>query len=116
MLRIDAAEFGAPRAAVLKALEAEGIPCGAGYGFYLPQQPLFRNRAFGPYLSGASARLDYSEVSCPASDLLCREQSIWLEQHLLLGSTADTEDIATAFEKIYDHREVLKDAALLAGG
>ena len=116
MLRIDAAAFGAPRAAVLKALEAEGIPCGAGYGFSLPQQPLFRNRAFGPYLSGASARLDYREVSCPASDLLCREQSIWLEQHLLLGSTADAEDIATAFEKIYEHREVLKDSALLAGG
>ena len=52
MLRIDAAVFGAPRAAVLKALEAEGIPCGAGYGFSLPQQPLFRNKAFGPYLSG----------------------------------------------------------------
>ena len=116
MLRIDAAEFGAPRAAVLKALEAEGIPCGAGYGFSLPQQPLFRNKAFGPYLSGASPRLDYREVRCPASDLLCREQSIWLEQHLLLGSTADTEDIATAFEKIYEHREVLKDSALLAGG
>jgi dTDP-4-amino-4,6-dideoxygalactose transaminase len=116
MLRIDAAAFGAPRAAVLKALEAEGIPCGAGYGFSLPQQRLFRNKAFGPYLSGASARLDYREVRCPASDLLCREQSIWLEQHLLLGSTADADDIAIAFEKIYEHREVLKESALLAGG
>jgi dTDP-4-amino-4,6-dideoxygalactose transaminase len=116
MLRIDAAEFGAPRAAVLKALEAEGIPCGAGYGFSLPQQPLFRNNAFGPYLSGASSRLDYHEVRCPASDLLCSEQAIWLEQHLLLGSSADAEDIAIAFEKIYEHREVLKESALFAGG
>jgi dTDP-4-amino-4,6-dideoxygalactose transaminase len=48
MLRIDAARFGAPRSAVLAALEAEGIPCSGGYGFSLPDQPLFRNRAFGP--------------------------------------------------------------------
>ena len=36
MLRLDAAAFGAPRAAVLRALEAEGIPCSGGYGFSLP--------------------------------------------------------------------------------
>ena len=50
MLRLDGEAFGAPRAAVLKALQAEGIPCSAGYGFSLPQQPMFRNKAFGPYL------------------------------------------------------------------
>ena len=50
MLRFDAAAFGAPRAAVLEALQAEGIPCSAGYGYPLPDQPLFRNKAFGPYL------------------------------------------------------------------
>ena len=43
------AEFGASRAAVLDALAAEGIPCSAGYGYSLPDQPLFRNKAFGPY-------------------------------------------------------------------
>lgn len=106
MLRIDAA-FGAPRAAVLRALEAEGIPCSAGYGYSLPDQPLFRNKAFGPYLPAASASLDYSRALCPNSDLLCREQSIWLEQNLLLGSREDMDDIARAFEKIYEHRQAL---------
>ena len=110
MLRIDATAFGAPRAAVLKALEAEGIPCSAGYGFSLPRQPLFQNKAFGPYLAGAAASLDYRDVCCPASDLICREQCIWLEQHLLLGSRADTEDIARAFEKVYEHRDELNQA------
>src|SRR5439155_14394508 len=33
MLRLDGAAFGVPRAAVLKALQAEGIPCSGGYGF-----------------------------------------------------------------------------------
>jgi dTDP-4-amino-4,6-dideoxygalactose transaminase len=103
MLRFDRDAFGAPRAAVLKALEAEGIPCSAGYGFSLPNQPLFRSRAFGPYLADAASRLDYEQVSCPNSDRLCRE-SLWLGQELLLGPRDDMDDIARAFEKVHEHR------------
>jgi dTDP-4-amino-4,6-dideoxygalactose transaminase len=114
MLRIDAAAFGAPRDGVLKALEAEGIPCSSGYGFSLPDQPLFRNKAFGPYLPNASRRLDYREAHCPNSDILCREQSIWLEQHLLLGTREDMDDIIRAFEKVHEHRAALGTADLRA--
>lgn len=106
MLRLDAAAFGAPRDAVVEALAAEGIPCSSGYGFSLPRQPLFRNKAFGPFLSGASARLDYEQSPCPASDRLC-EQSIWLEHAMLLGPRTDIDDIARAFEKVHEHRAAL---------
>jgi len=106
MLRLDAAAFGAARDAVVEALAAEGIPCSSGYGFSLPRQPLFRNKAFGPFLSGASARLDYESTPCPASDRLC-EQSIWLEHAMLLGPRTDIDDIARAFEKVYEHRAAL---------
>ena len=109
MLRLDSAAFGVPRAVVLKALEAEGIPCSGGYGFSLYNQPMFRNRAFGPYLpNSASARLDYRKVRCPNSDLICRE-AIWIGQSLLLGSRADMDDIANAFDKVYENREPLCD-------
>lgn len=111
MLRLDAAVFGAPRAAVLGALQAEGIPCSGGYGFPLPDQPLFRNKAFGPYLPDASARLDCSRVHCPNSIVICREQGVWLEQSLMLGTQADMDDIADAFEKVYDQRAALVAAA-----
>lgn len=107
MLRLDGAVFGAPRAAVLKALQAEGIPCSAGYGFSLPRQPFFRNKAFGPFLPKAVARLDYTRADCPNSDLICREQSVWLEQSLLLGPRADMDDIACAFEKVFENRDAL---------
>lgn len=109
MMRLDAAAFGAPRAAVLDALRAEGIPCSAGYGWTLPRQPLFQNKAFGPYLSGAVSRLDYTAQAdrCVNADLLCREQAIWLEQSLMLGSRADIDDIARAFEKVHEHRDAL---------
>jgi dTDP-4-amino-4,6-dideoxygalactose transaminase len=107
MLRLDAETFGAPRDAVIRALVAEGIPCSGGYGFSLPDQPLFRTKAFGPYLPDARSKLDYSASRCPNSDLVCRDQAIWLGQNLLLGPRVDIDDIAGAFEKVYEHRSSL---------
>ena len=107
MIRIDPAAFGATRAAVIAALQAEGIPCSAGYGYSLPDQPLFRNKAFGPFLHRAAEALDYGKCQCPNSDLICREQGLWLEQNLLLGSEQDIDDIAGAFEKVHTHRAAL---------
>jgi dTDP-4-amino-4,6-dideoxygalactose transaminase len=105
MIRLER-EFGATRDKVLSALEAEGIPCSAGYGYPLHRQPLFRNKAFGPYLRDAMDVPDYSRVACPNADLACA-QSIWLEQSLLLGTPDDMNDIAAAFQKIHEHRATL---------
>jgi dTDP-4-amino-4,6-dideoxygalactose transaminase len=88
MLRLDPGEFGAPRDGVLRALAAEGIPCSAGYGFPLPAQPIFRTKAFGPYVPNAAARLDYSLSRCPTAEMVCA-QAIWFGQNLLLGERAD---------------------------
>jgi dTDP-4-amino-4,6-dideoxygalactose transaminase len=109
MMRVDGGKFGAPRAAVTAALCAEGVPCSAGYGFSLHEQPMFRNRAFGPYLKGIRDQIDYGRVHCPNSDLLCREQALWLEQAALLGPREDMDDIYRAFEKIHEHRAALAD-------
>jgi dTDP-4-amino-4,6-dideoxygalactose transaminase len=115
MLRIDAHEFGAPRAAVIAALQAEGIPCSPGYGFSLPQQPMFRNRAFGPYLPRIKDQLDFASVQCPNSDLLCREQALWLEHAMFLGPREDMDDIYRAFEKVHQQRTALADWSRRAG-
>ncbi|MES1213543.1 MAG: DegT/DnrJ/EryC1/StrS family aminotransferase [Singulisphaera sp.] len=116
MMRIDAQAFGVPRGAVVEALRAEGIPCSPGYGLSLPQQPMFQNRAFGPYLPCVSDQLDYARVQCPNSDLLCSDQALWLEQAMFLGPRADVEDIARAFEKIHDQRAALVDSHRQAAG
>lgn len=113
MLRLDKEAFGAPRAVVLEALRAEGIPCVGGYGYPLPDQPLFRNKAFGPYLPDR-ARLDYTAVDCPNSRLICAEQGVWLDQSMMLGSRADMDDIADAFEKVHAHRDALSGRAAQA--
>jgi dTDP-4-amino-4,6-dideoxygalactose transaminase len=107
LFRIDAQQFGAPRAAVLKALEAEGIPVSGGYAIPLYRQPLFLNKAFGPYLHQAAKTLDYGKVNCPNCEKICSEQGAWLEQNLFLGPGSDMEDIANAFEKVYQHRNDL---------
>lgn len=107
MVRIDPAQFGASRASLADALAAEGIPCSAGYGYSLPDQPLFRDKAFGPFLPHATARLDYGVTHCPNSDLICREQGLWLGQNLLLGAADDVDDIVRAFEKVHTHRREL---------
>lgn len=107
MLRVDGHEFGAPRAAVIKALQAEGIPCSGGYGLSLHHQPIFRNKAFGPYLPKVSAKLNYQKTQCPNSDLICREQCLWLEHGIFLGARSDIDDVARAFEKIHENRDAL---------
>lgn len=109
MLRLDAREFGAPRAAVLEALEAEGIPCSGGYALSLHRQPMFLHQAFGPYLPQARRPLDYRKTHCPNSDLICRKQGVWIEQSVLLGPRADMDDIVRAFVKVYEHRQALAD-------
>lgn len=108
LFRIDAAAFGASREAVLQALQAEGIPVCGGYALPLYRQPLFLNRAFGPYLPNASRMLDYSTVKCPNCEKICREQGGWFEQNLFLGPQADMDDIANAFEKVYEQRDALR--------
>jgi dTDP-4-amino-4,6-dideoxygalactose transaminase len=110
LMRIVAKEFGAPREMILKALQAEGIPIGGGYALPLYRQPLFLNKAFGPYLPGASAKLDYGAVQCPNCEKICAEQGAWLEQSLFLGSQSDMDDIAQAFQKVYEHRADLREA------
>jgi len=114
MMRVVESEFGVSRSTVLSALQAEGIPCSAGYGYSLYDQPMFRNLAFGPYLQNAIKRLDYSTSLCPNSDLICREQALWLGQSMLLAEQVDMDDIALAFRKIYENRGLLADHTLAA--
>lgn len=91
MMRVVGEEFGVSRATVLKALRAEGIPCSGGYAISLPDQPLFKNKAFAPYLPGVSGKLNFAKTRVPNSDLICREQGLWLEQSIFFGAARGHE-------------------------
>jgi dTDP-4-amino-4,6-dideoxygalactose transaminase len=112
LFRLDEGELGVSRTDFLDALAAEGIPCCAGYVIPLYRQPLFLNRAFGPYTGYQRFRpdLDYGRVSCPNCAAICSRQGAWLEQRLFLGTRDDMDDIAAAFEKVHACRGRLADA------
>jgi dTDP-4-amino-4,6-dideoxygalactose transaminase len=114
MIRIDPDVLGTDRKTLLAALQAEGIPATICYPEPLYRQPMFLNKAFGPYTGYRSARPDYDfqKVSCPNCELLCSQQGIWLEQRLFLGTRQDMDDIAAAFEKVYDNRAALASVAV----
>ncbi len=112
-MRYEAAAFGVPRQAFLKALNAEGVFAVAGYIVPLYAQPLFTQKNFGPYTGYRLSRpdLDYAKMICPNCERICREEGIWLVQNELLGTQQEMDQIAGAFSKLYDKRGDLQKFA-----
>ncbi len=90
---------GRPREEFLKALNAEGIPCSAGY-VPLYKEHVFLKRPESHDLCQRSALKDYTKVRCPVCERACNEEAVWLYQNMLLGDEQDMADIATAIAKI----------------
>jgi perosamine synthetase len=103
MFRYDSNHFARlPRSRFLKALEAEGIPCSAGYS-PLNKEPFIeaslKSRAFRKIYS-AKELADYRERNhCPKNDKLC-EEAVWFTQTMLLGDSRDMDQIAESIRKI----------------
>lgn len=107
LFRIDGKKFGASRVSILSALGADDIPVSSGYALPLYRQPLFLNKAFGPYLPQSRRGLDYGKVSCPNCERICSEEGAWLEQSLFLAPESQMDQIADAFEAVYSNRNLL---------
>jgi len=93
-----------PREKFLSALNAEGIPAYSGYPQPLYQNPLFLRKGKGPRFCPLSCpyygkEIDYSEVSCPNAERICKE-AVWLRHSVLLGDKEDMDDIITAVKKL----------------
>jgi len=117
IFRFDEAEFGVSRAGFLAALQAEGIPCLAGYAHPLYKNPMFLRHDFYPrgcpVTCGHYDRaIDYAsfEALCPNAERACRE-AVWLEHRLLLAEREDMDDIVRAVEKVHEHLPDFKLAA-----
>jgi dTDP-4-amino-4,6-dideoxygalactose transaminase len=98
--RYDPSGFGGRTlAAFLRALNAEGVPCGSGY------VPLYKERLFARHAARQGAwcqagqRIDYPNLSLPVCEQVCTD-TVWMSQTLLLGTKADMDDIATAIAKV----------------
>ena len=100
---------GLSREAFLAALNAEGIPCSAGYCFPLYRNPMFLRKDFWkggfPCVPPFARELDYADFAdlCPVSEALCRD-AVWFTQNMLLGTREDMDDIVKAVLKIQKNR------------
>jgi len=109
-------EFGGlSRDVFLKALGAEGIPAGKGYTRGCHQQPLFLDKEgqrSWPYNRPLTDRdVDYASMSCPNTDYLCEEETIWLSGAFMLdGGRTGMEQVAEAIAKIGEHQAELAEA------
>ena len=100
--RYDAGAFGGhTREDFIKALNAEGIGCGAGY------VPLYREIVFQRKTAGqgswcqAGRKIEYAAFAeqCPVCEQVCQD-AVWLFQSQLLGPRSDMDDIVAAIAKI----------------
>lgn len=106
---------GVTRDTFLKALRAEGVPCGTGHTQPLYQNPLFRDteHAFGrtgfPLRGGPyGGTMDYSSVVCPEAERIYRTEAVVLAHPLFLGGPADMEAILGAIDKLWVNRQALR--------
>jgi hypothetical protein len=95
--------LGIPREAFLKALQAEGVPASEGW-----YQPLYRNGVFARAAIGprhgiraplAGTGVDYSHVSCPVCEQVCRD-AVWIPQNVLLAEEPQMRRLAEAIHKV----------------
>jgi dTDP-4-amino-4,6-dideoxygalactose transaminase len=100
---------GMSRSQFIKAMGAEGIPCGSGYGAGLNT---------GAYINEAFQSKNYQKMypkemldfkkyvaqnQCPVNDRLCSEETVAFGQRMLLADRSDMDDIVRAVEKIHSN-------------
>ena len=108
--RMVAQEFGnVSREKFIKALNAEGIPCFAGYGKQnydgLIEEAL-NSRGYKRLFSEKRLKQWREENTLPGNNQLA-EEAVFMKQNMLLGTTADMDDIVNAIQKIYENPENL---------
>jgi dTDP-4-amino-4,6-dideoxygalactose transaminase len=100
LFQVDEARLGISRNRFLRALRAEGIPCGVA------NEPVYRSALFplasSPYR--AACRLAGAEAAelheCPNAERLFEQQQVAIPHQLLLGNDADVDDIVAAAAKV----------------
>lgn len=109
IFRIDPEAFGGlSKAAIARALQAEGIPASVGYSKPLYKEPYIEYFKRCPLSCPRYGKqIDYFSVKAPVAEKACYQEGLWFPQYVLLGSREDMDDIVAAFEKLKDNLEEL---------
>jgi perosamine synthetase len=114
-MRYDAKHFhGMPRSVFMRALRAEGIPCGGGYHEQYNDGLLDEAIASNGFqrLFGKKRLQDYRESfrDLPGNRRVCAT-TVTLSQNLLLAQRVDMDRLIVAIRKIQAHSEALARTA-----
>ncbi|MEN9934429.1 MAG: hypothetical protein RLZZ387_1008 [Chloroflexota bacterium] len=98
---IDTAAFGgAPKARILAALHAEGIPVGGGYA-PMHSYDLFRPTAQNhPVAKLYPERFDFSKLRLPAAEHASSSEAVWLNQRAFLADRDGVDQVVEAVRKV----------------
>jgi len=101
---------GIPREKFLAALQAEGIPCAAGY------RPLYRMNAIKNSITRLKRLIgepdfEATPLDFPVTERACNEEGIWFMQTMLLGTKHDMDDIAEAVLKVKFNIDELQESS-----
>jgi dTDP-4-amino-4,6-dideoxygalactose transaminase len=103
VFRLDESRLGITREKFLQALQAEGVPASEGW-----HQPLYRNGVFinahrlpphGIRAPLGGKGVDYTGVSCPVCEQVCRD-AVWIPQNVLLAAEPQIRRLAEAVCKV----------------
>lgn len=121
-IRFKEQSIGIPRDAFVKALNAEGIPFGAGYVKPIYLEPLYQKRiAYGkkgcPFKCDFyKGNVDYSKGICPIAERMFERELMLTGVCRYPHTKEDMDDVLKAFDKIYDSMPDLKNNVNLLKG
>ncbi len=104
MVRLDPRVIPAGKPAVIKALQAEGVPANPGYTMPLYRQSFFAWYGERPTHWGGprwkdTVRVPYASYDLPVTQALC-DTTIWVKQDVLLAGSEEMADVVAAFAKV----------------
>ena len=110
VVRIDEDAFGVSRDRTREALLAEGMSLTMAYPA-LSTLNLFRDvNGFSPRFKGRVGMQDFANADLTTSRRLA-DSTLWFNTAVLMGSESDSADVVRAMEKIYTHRNALRNVA-----
>jgi dTDP-4-amino-4,6-dideoxygalactose transaminase len=108
IFKIDERELRISRNTFVKAMRAEGVPCGVG------NDPVYRSslfpresRAYRTAYELAGLKPGSEEISCAAAEHLFEHEMAALPHECLLGGDADVDDIIAAANKVAENAKAL---------
>ncbi|GLI02616.1 DegT/DnrJ/EryC1/StrS family aminotransferase [Phytohabitans aurantiacus] len=109
---MDGGRPGAVRDALCRLLRAEGVPAGQYQRIPLPQQRVFLDReGFGRGYPWAIAGTPVQDVDFPVAEQVIADSLVLQKRHLHPDSGPLLQRYADAFEKVWEHRDLVRSMA-----